>query len=153
MGRFISKGNGRKVILRIGYTRIRKGSHFCLPNRKGRAFYFQRKRQKGHLADWLYKNPKGFPFLFGKMQGDRGYCRDRRPRRSAKQTHDYNATFRCSKRTVEDAGPYKIRNPRLRCNVSVWEIFGAHKPEAPSRRELPTESGEGERVTIKLVRI
>ena len=31
--------------------------------------------------------------------------------------------------------------------------FGAHKPKAPSGRELPTESGEGERVTIELVQI
>ena len=37
------------------------------------------------------------------------------------ETFDYNATFRCGKRTVGDAGPYKIRNPRLQCNVSVWE--------------------------------
>ena len=31
--------------------------------------------------------------------------------------------------------------------------FGAHKPKAPSGRELPTKSGEGERVTIELVQI
>ena len=31
--------------------------------------------------------------------------------------------------------------------------FGAHKSKAPSERELPTKSGEGERVTIKLVQI
>jgi len=31
--------------------------------------------------------------------------------------------------------------------------FGAHRPKAPSGRELPTESGEGERVTIELVQI
>ena len=31
--------------------------------------------------------------------------------------------------------------------------FGAHKPKAPSGRELATKSGEGERVTIKLVQI
>ena len=30
--------------------------------------------------------------------------------------------------------------------------FGAHKPKAPSGRELPTKSGEGERVTIKMVK-
>ena len=28
-----------------------------------------------------------------------------------------------------------------------------HYPKAPSGRELPTESGEGERVTMKLVQI
>ena len=33
------------------------------------------------------------------------------------------------------------------------QTFGAHKPKAPSGRELPTKSGEGERVTIKLVQI
>ena len=31
--------------------------------------------------------------------------------------------------------------------------FGTHKPKAPSGRELPTKSGEGERVTIELVQI
>ena len=31
--------------------------------------------------------------------------------------------------------------------------FRTHKPKAPSGRELPTKSGEGERVTIKLVQI
>ena len=31
--------------------------------------------------------------------------------------------------------------------------FGAHNPKAPSGRELPKKSGEGERVTIKLVQI
>ena len=31
--------------------------------------------------------------------------------------------------------------------------FGAHKRKAPSGRELPTESGEGERVTIEFVQI
>ena len=35
---------------------------------------------------------------------------------------------------------------------SRW-TFGEHKPKAPSGRELPTKSGEGERVTIKLVQI
>ena len=29
------------------------------------------------------------------------------------------------------------------------QTFGAHKPMAPSGRELPTKSGEGERVIIK----
>ena len=33
------------------------------------------------------------------------------------------------------------------------QIFGTHKPKAPSGRELPTKSGEGERVTIALVQI
>ena len=33
------------------------------------------------------------------------------------------------------------------------QTFGAHKPKAPSGRELPTKSGEGERVTIELVQI
>ena len=31
--------------------------------------------------------------------------------------------------------------------------FGMHKPKAPSGRELPTKSGEGERVTMELVQI
>ena len=31
--------------------------------------------------------------------------------------------------------------------------FGVHIPKAPSGRELPTKSGEGERVTIELVQI
>ena len=31
--------------------------------------------------------------------------------------------------------------------------FGVRKPKAPSGRELPTKSGEGERVTMKLVQI
>ena len=31
--------------------------------------------------------------------------------------------------------------------------FGTHKPKAPSGRELPTESGEGERVAIESVQI
>ena len=31
--------------------------------------------------------------------------------------------------------------------------FGAHKPKAPSGRELPTKSGEGERVTVKFNQI
>ena len=29
------------------------------------------------------------------------------------------------------------------------QTFRAHKPKAPSGRELPTKSGEGERVTMK----
>ena len=33
------------------------------------------------------------------------------------------------------------------------QTFRAHKPKAPSGRELPTKSGEGERVTIELVQI
>ena len=33
------------------------------------------------------------------------------------------------------------------------QAFGAHKPKAHSGRELPTKSGEGERVTIELVQI
>ena len=45
---------------------IRKGSHFCLPSRKYGRSPFQRKREMDLLADWLYKNPKGFPFLFAK---------------------------------------------------------------------------------------
>ena len=32
------------------------------------------------------------------------------------------------------------------------QTFGAHKPKAPSGRELPTKSGEGERVAIKFVK-
>ena len=35
---------------------------------------------------------------------------------------------------------------------SRW-TFEPHKPKAPSGRELPTRSGEGERVTIELVQI
>ena len=35
----------------------------------------------------------------------------------------------------------------------IRQAFGAHKPKAPSGRELPTKSGEGERVTIELVQI
>ena len=35
---------------------------------------------------------------------------------------------------------------------SRW-TFETHKPKAPSGRELPTKSGEGERVTIELVQI
>ena len=31
--------------------------------------------------------------------------------------------------------------------------FRGHNPKAPSGRELPTKSGEGERVTIQLVQI
>ena len=33
------------------------------------------------------------------------------------------------------------------------QAFGAHNPKAHSGRELPTKSGEGERVTIELVQI
>ena len=33
------------------------------------------------------------------------------------------------------------------------QTFRAHKPKAPSVRELPTESGEGERVTRKVLLI
>ena len=33
------------------------------------------------------------------------------------------------------------------------QFFKAYKPKAPSGRELPTKSGEGERVTIQLVQI
>ena len=33
------------------------------------------------------------------------------------------------------------------------QAFVAYKPKAPSGRELPTKSGEGERVTIELVQI
>ena len=47
---------------------IRKGSHFCLTSRKYKCSPFQRKREMDLLADWLYKNPKGFPFLFAKPQ-------------------------------------------------------------------------------------
>ena len=35
----------------------------------------------------------------------------------------------------------------------IRQTFVTHKPKAPSGRELPTESGEGERVTMKLVQI
>ena len=33
--------------------------------------------------------------------------------------------------------------------MKTRRTFGEHKPKAPSERELPTESGEGECVTIK----